>query len=55
MNLLQFHRGFRNGDGSGAFFFALITPSCLNGYAVHASAQRVGTAKISPKRIDSFG
>ena len=55
VNLLQFHRGFRNGDGSGAFFFALITPSCLNGYAVHASAQRVGAAKIPPKLIDSFG
>jgi len=23
VNLLRFHRGFRNGDGSGAFFFAL--------------------------------
>ena len=26
VNLSRIHRGFRNGDGSGAFFFALSTP-----------------------------
>jgi hypothetical protein len=26
----------------------------LNGYAVHTSARRLNTAKISPERIDSF-
>jgi hypothetical protein len=26
----------------------------LIGYAVHSSARRLNTAKISPKRIDSF-
>src|SRR5271169_4951668 len=54
VNFSRFHRGFRNGYGSGAFFFALMTPSWLNGYAVHASARRLNTAKISPERIDSF-
>ena len=54
VNFSRFHRGFRNGDGSGAFFFALITPGWLNGYAVHASARRTDAAKISPERINSF-
>ena len=26
VNLFSVHRGFRNGDGSGAFFFALMSP-----------------------------
>ena len=39
VSLSRDHRGFRNGDGSGAFFF---TPGWFNGYAVHTSARRVG-------------
>ena len=54
VNFSRFHRGFRNGDGSGAFFFALMTPGWLKGYAVHASARRTDAAKISPKRFGSF-